>query len=140
MFLTLLAVTLVTSFVVSFFIASLFRKPIAQILAHTVAHESSTAWARFVLFTIFVVGASGGVEIYRLEQYINPRRQEMEPLVLNSERWIFEVYQTVIGAMESIAWMLSIFFIITLIGNVAVRVFEARRLDKTAGEQTTDTT
>ena len=81
MFLTLLAVTLVTSFVVSFFIASLFRKPIAQILAHTVAHESSTAWARFVLFTIFVVGASGGVEIYRLEQYINPRRQEMEPLV-----------------------------------------------------------
>ena len=67
MFLTLLAVTLAISFVVSFLVALLFRKPITQILSHTVAHESSAAWARFVIFTVFVAGASGGAEAYRLE-------------------------------------------------------------------------
>lgn len=127
MFLTLLAVTLAISFVVSFLVALLFRNPIAQILAHIVAHESSEAWARFVIFTVFVAGASGGAEIYRLERYINPGSQRSEPIELNVDRWVFEAYQSMIGAVQSIVWILATFFIITLIAIVLVRIFESRR-------------
>ena len=130
MFLTLLAVTLAISFVVSFLIALLFRKPIAQILSHTFAHESSAAWARFVNFTVFVAGASGGAGIYRLERYINPGYEQSEPIELNTERWVFEAYQSMIGAVQAIVWILSTFFIITLIANVLVRVFESRRVSR----------
>ena len=38
-----------------------------------------------------------------------------------------EVYKTVIGALQSVAWMLLIFFLFALVAYVVVRGFELRR-------------
>jgi ABC-type arginine transport system permease subunit len=46
---------------------------------------------------------------------------------LTTERWVVEVYRTIIGTLQGLAWVLLIFFAFTLLAFVIVRVFETRR-------------
>src|ERR1044071_5351242 len=96
MFIVLLLVTLAIALAVSYFVTKLFDRPIAAILARIVAEELSTAWQRYITFAIYVVGISGGVRIWELEKYITPRAKDDPALILNSDRWVLEVYRTVI--------------------------------------------
>jgi hypothetical protein len=48
-------------------------------------------------------------------------------LQLTTERWGLEIYRTIIETLQSIAWMLLIFFVVTLIAYVIVRGREVRR-------------
>jgi hypothetical protein len=75
-----------------------------------------------------VVGISSGVRIWQLERYITPiNREGTDVIVLNLERWILEVYRTVIGSLQGIAWLLLVFFIFALIAYVIVRLFEFKK-------------
>jgi hypothetical protein len=73
-----------------------------------------------------VVGISGGVRIWELEKYITPRGKDDPPIILNGDRWVLEVYRTVIETLQSVAWMLLVFFVVALVAFVIVRVFELR--------------
>jgi hypothetical protein len=127
MFIVLLAVTFAIAVFVSFLVVRLFRRSIATILGRIVAEEISDAWSRYLTFAIYVVGVSGGVRVWDLEKYITPRPEEAAAIVLNAERWTLEVYRSVIGTLQSIAWMLLVFFVFALIAYVIVRGLEARR-------------
>ena len=127
MFITLLVVTFLISLAASFGMAMLFNRPIAAILRRIVAEELSSAWHRYIRFAIYVVGISGGVRIWDLEKYITPRAEDQEVIVLNAERWTLEVYRTLIETLQSIAWMLLVFFVFALIAYVVVRGFELRQ-------------
>lgn len=129
MFLTLLAVTFLIAAVVSLVVARAFSRPIRKILSRLVSAELEGAWHRYITFAILVVGISGGVRTYALEQYISPRGPNPEigsPLLLTRERWVLEVYRTMIQSLQSIAWMLLVFFLVALIAYVITRGFEAR--------------
>jgi hypothetical protein len=41
--------------------------------------------------------------------------------VLNSDRWLLELYRTVIATLQSTAWMLLVVFAVALIAVVIVR-------------------
>ena len=127
MFITLLIVTFLLSIVTSFGVAALFNRPIGAILNRIVAEELSSAWHKYIKFAIYVVGVSGGVRIWDLEKYITPREEDAEIIVLNVERWTLEVYRTLIGTLQSVAWMLLVFFVFALVAYVVVRGFELRR-------------
>jgi len=135
MFIVLLIVTLAIALAVSYFVTKLFDRPIAAILMRIVAEELSTAWQRYITFAIYVVGISGGVRIWELEKYITPRGKDAEPIVLNGERWILEVYRTIIETLQSIAWMLLVFFVFALVAYVVMRGFELRHGRSTAPEK-----
>ncbi|MFQ5877305.1 MAG: hypothetical protein ACE5JH_06380 [Acidobacteriota bacterium] len=126
MFLTLLVVTLGVAVFSSLLVAFLFRRPVASILDRIVGQPLGSAWQRYITFAVYVVGVSGGVRIYALERYVTPRSTDDEAIVLNADRWILEVYRTVIETMQSIAWMLLVFFAFALIAYVILRVFEIR--------------
>ncbi len=126
MFIVLLLITFSIAIVVSFLVTILFRKSIATILGRIVAEKISGVWQRYLTFAIYVVGVSGGVRVWDLEKYITPRPEEAEVIALNPERWTLEVYRTVIGTLQSIAWMLLVFFVFTLIAYVIVRGLEAK--------------
>lgn len=126
MFFTLLAVTLAISLTVSFGIARLFSSSLQRILDRIVAPDLAGAWHRYLLFALYVVGVSGGVRIWSLEQYINPRDPKNPPLVLTQERWVLEVYRTIIETLQSIAWMLLVVFVFLLIAYVVARGLELR--------------
>ena len=126
MFISLLLVTLATSLATCVFTALLFKKPIGAILNRIVSAELGSAWQRYITFAIYVVGISGGVQIWKLEQYVTARTDEGEPIILTAERWTLEVYRTVIETLESVAWMLLVFFVFALIAYVVVRGFELK--------------
>ena len=121
MFLTLLLVTFALALSVSGFVALLFSRSIRRILERIVAPDLAGAWHRYLIFALFVVGVSGGVRIYSLEQYINPRDPKETPLVLTADRWTLEVYRTVIETLQSVAWMLLVVFIFLLLAYVVAR-------------------
>ena len=126
MFLTLLTVTFLIAIAVSFIIVKLFENSINKILARIIKDEISGAWARYLKFAIFVVGISGGVRIWQLEQFIQPFRDE-HMFVLNGDRWVLEVYRTIIETLQSIAWLLLVFFVIALIAYVIVKGQESKK-------------
>ena len=132
MVLTLLLVTFVVSIAVSLLVARMFAQPIASILNRIIADDISAAWLRYMKFAILVVGVSSGVRVYDLERYISPARfdEKANVLELTSDRWILELYRTVIEALQGIAWLLLVFFVFALVAYVIVRIAEMKRGDR----------
>jgi hypothetical protein len=128
MFNILLIVTFAIAFVVCSIAILFFGKPLAKILARIISEEISTAWLRYLKFAIYVTGISSGVRIWDLEKYITkPMYEHAEIVQLTGQRWVLEVYRTVIGTLQGIAWMLLVFFVFALIAYVIVRAFELKR-------------
>ncbi len=128
MFITLLVVTFVISLTVAFSVAQLFDRPLRGILGRILSEEISLAWQKYLKFAIFVVGISSGVRVWELERYITPIGGSQEVLTLNTERWVLEIYRTLIGTLQGIAWMLLAFFLVALLAYVMVRIFELRKV------------
>lgn len=129
MFLSLLVITFLISVLVSALVARLFHPAVSRILQRILADDIYSAWVRYMLFAVFVVGVSSGVRIWDLEKYITPREfgeVDAVPLALNTERWVLEVYRTVIGTLQGVAWLLLVFFVFALIGYIVVRIAEMR--------------
>ena len=129
MFLSLLVATFIIAAAVSGAIAAAFHPAISRILKRIFLDEIYRAWVRYLIFAVFVVGISSGVRIWDLEQYLDPGRSPdsaQGPLVLNADRWVLEVYRTIIGTMQGLAWLLLVFFIFAMISYVLVRFGEAR--------------
>jgi hypothetical protein len=126
MFIWLLIATFAIAIVVSFVVARVFRRPIQNILNRIVAEELGAAWEKYVTFAIYVVGVSGGVRVYQLERYLVSDAPDAQPLILTGERWTLEIYRTIIETLQSVAWMLLVFFLFALIAFVVIRGFELK--------------
>jgi hypothetical protein len=72
--------------------------------------------------------------VWDLEKYITPRPEDAQAIVLNAERWTLEIYRTIIGTLQSVAWLLLVFFVFALIAYVIVRGLEWRHGKPPAGE------
>jgi len=126
MFITLLAVTFVISLFVSFLVVKIFNRPLVSILGKIIDDEISTAWVKYLKYAIYVVGISTGVRVWQLKQYIEPVASDNAPTVLlDTNHWVLEVYQTIIGTLQGIAWLLLVFFVFAMIAYVIVRVKKA---------------
>ncbi len=126
MFISLLAATFVVALVVAILVAKLFDASIRRILERVVRDDISGAWHRYLKFAIIVVGLSGGVRLWELEQYIRQGIGPEGPRILTSDRWVLEIYSTIIGTLQSVAWMLLVFFLVSLIAYIIVRGQERR--------------
>jgi len=125
MFLALLVVTFLVATVVSMIVMQAFLAPVDQILSRIIADEISGAWRRYLMFAMYVVGVSSGVRIWELERYITkPPYPDAEIIKLTPERWVLEVYRTVIETLQGVAWVLLVFFLVSLFAFVVLRVFE----------------
>lgn len=133
MFITLLVTTFIIAFVVSTIVVLFFSRPIEKILDRIISDQISRAWSKYLKFAIYITGISSGVRIWNLEKYITkPEYQGSEIVLLTTERWVLEVYRTVIGTLQGVAWMLLVFFVFALVAYVVVRVFEMRAKAKEA--------
>ncbi len=121
MFVTLLLVTLAVAVACSFTVVKVFDRSINAILSRIVADDIASAWARYLKFAIYVVGVSGGVRIWELEKYITSHDSDAPAVMLNGSRWTLEIYRTIIETLQSVAWMLLIFFLFALIAYVIAR-------------------
>lgn len=136
MFITLLAVTFFISLTVAAIVVYIFGKPIENILDRIISDQISRAWAKYIKFAICVTGVSSGVRIWELERYITPSQyREAQIIELTRDRWILEVYRTIIGSLQGIAWLLLVFFVFALIAFVIVRAFELKGAKTGAGDR-----
>ena len=126
MIIKLLVITFLLSLIVASLMAWFFRKPINAIMARIVGEPLSSAWVRYLTVAIMVVGVAGGVRPWDYEKYITPVKDQPLP-VLNSDRWILEVYRTMIGTAEAEIWLLLVFFVFALVAYVLVRGAELRQ-------------
>lgn len=127
MFITLLTINFLIAFAVCAIIAFIFKSSINKILHRLVSEDIYSAWSKYILFAIYVVGISGGVRVWALEKYITADVAGAEVTKLTTERWVLEVYRTMIDTLQSVAWMLLLFFIFALIAYVIVRGLELRK-------------
>ena len=124
--LLLLLVTLILSLGVSWLVARLFGSSIESILRRIIDDEISLVWSKYLRFAILVVGVSNGVRVWDYEKYLS-QNKEGTVVALTTERWIFELYHTVISALQGIAWLLLVFFVFALLAYVVVRAFDLRQ-------------
>ncbi|MBM4423179.1 MAG: hypothetical protein FJ030_07275 [Chloroflexi bacterium] len=126
----MIVVLLITTFIIAFAVASIvvfvFTKPVDSIMKRVAPADISQAWTRYLQFAIYVVGIGGGVRVWDLEKYMTAVEPYRAVVELTADRWMLEVYQTIIGTLQSTAMVLLVFFVFALIGVVIVRVFEAR--------------
>ena len=132
MFVQLLVITFLVAAATSTLAAVLFSRPVNKLLGRLVSEQLAPVWRRYILFAIYVVGISGGVRVWDVERYITPDK-EGQLLTLNPDRWVIEIYKTVMGSLQSVAWMLLVFFLFALLAYVVVRGFEMRRPPEGAG-------
>lgn len=131
MFLYLLLINFFIAAFVSFLIISLFSKSINSILQRIINDPINTSWSRYIKFAGCVVGISSGVRVYEIEKYITPHQYSAEQqiiLELTKERWILEVYRTIIETLQGLAWMMFVFFAFALVAYVLVRISEMKHL------------
>lgn len=126
MVITLLLTTFLVAFAVASLVVFLFNKPIESILRQVLPAELSPAWAKYLRFAIYVVGIGGGVRVWDLEKYMIAQDPYKVIVELTSERWLLELYQTIIGTLQSTTILLLVFFVFALIAVVIVRLFEPR--------------
>ena len=127
MIITLLIVTFIVAFAVASIVVLIFRKPIDSILTRVLSDGISQAWTRYLVFALYVVGIGGGVRPWEIEKYLTQREPYNEVVQLTSDRWVLEIYQTIMGTLGSTAWLLLVFFIFALVALVIVRVFGPRK-------------
>ncbi|HLP08337.1 MAG TPA: hypothetical protein VK178_09225 [Opitutaceae bacterium] len=132
MFYTLLLATFGIAFLVSWLTSRFFETAAERILKRVIQDEISSAWVRYLKFALLVVGISSGVRIYELERFIStPAYNEKAAILeLTPARWTLEVYRTVIGSLQGLAWVLLVFFVVALLGFVAVRLIETLRRNR----------
>jgi hypothetical protein len=120
----------ITTFIIAFIVASIvsfiFAKPIDRILKRVVPDDLSQAWAKYLRFAIYVVGIGGGVRVWSFEKYLTVQEPYRDIVPLTSDRWVLEIYETIIGTLQSTAILLLVFFVFALIAVVVVRIFETR--------------
>jgi hypothetical protein len=126
MVITLLITTFVIALVVASVVVLIFTRPIDNILKRIVPSEISSAWAKYLKFALYVVGIGGGVRVWDFEKYLTRVDPYRDLVQLTSDRWMLEIYQTIIGTLQSTSMVLLVFFVFALVAVVIVRVFETR--------------
>lgn len=134
MFFTLLLVTFLIATAVSIAVVTFFDKSISKILVRIVSDDLAEAWVKYIKFAAYVVGVSGGVRVYSLEQYVSARYEGVQVVELSAETWTLEVYRTLIGTMQALAWVLLVVFIVALFAFVIVRAFELKAERSNSGK------
>ena len=126
-FIILLITTLLISFVVSLLVILFFKKPMDKIFLRIIGEDIASAWRKFLTFALMVVGISSGVNIWKMEQFIEPVKDDAVQRSLTPEFWGLEIYRTVINTLGGIAWALLLFFVVALIAFVIVKRGEQKQ-------------
>ena len=127
MIVTLLFTTFIIAFAVAMLVVFIFSKPIDSILQQVLPVELCSAWAKYLRFAIYVVGIGGGVRVWDLEKYMIAQEPYNAIVQLTVERWMLELYQTIIGTLQSTTILLLVFFVFALIAVVIVRISDKRQ-------------
>lgn len=128
MFYYLLIGNFLLATIVSLTVICIFSGSIKSILSRVINDTIHLAWLKYIKFAGMVVGISSGVHTYNVEKYINPDLVDKKQIILKltPERFVLEVYSTIIDTLQGLSWMFLIFFVVSLLAYVLVRRSESK--------------
>ncbi len=116
----LFVITFFIPVIVSYTVVKVFDAPVSAIFQRIIQDKISRAWDKYIKFAAYITGISGGVNIYKLEDYIAGK------IKLNLYRCILEIYRLIIETLQSLALMYLSVFLLALIAFAIVRGFELK--------------
>jgi len=134
-FLLLLIALLAIASIIAWLVVIFFRNPIDSIFNRVIGESIAGAWRKFITFALFVVGISSGVDVWKLERFLQPATEKAAKVELTPEYWGLEIYHTIIGTLGGMAWALLLLFLAMLIAFLIVRRQDSRRTEKSNVEQ-----
>lgn len=135
MFYLLILSNFIIAALTSAIIIWMFSKSINNIMERIINDAINVTWAKYTKFAGLVVGISSGIRIYEMEKYITPityynNAEKSTILELTTERWFLEIFRTLVETVQGLAWMFFVFFVISLLAYVVVRVSELKYAKK----------
>ena len=130
MYLILLVAEVVASLVISWYVVRALSQSIEKILNRITSDETSRAWLKYVKFAIYVAGVLGGVRVTESDINEFGLRMAERGYAAFEFRMVMvwglalEICATIIGALRSVFWFLTYFFIAAAIAFLIVRVIE----------------
>ncbi|MFA5880136.1 MAG: hypothetical protein WC860_08205 [Candidatus Margulisiibacteriota bacterium] len=122
MFLVLLILNFIIAAGISYLIIKIFDKSITGIIKRIIPEDISTGWILYLKLAIYLVGISGGVNIFKLEENLN-----RDQLYFTFSTFILELYKTIFDTLRSISWLLLIFFFVSLIAYIFTKSIENKK-------------
>ncbi len=125
MFVALFGASFVLALALSVAVAWVSREAIESVLRRFVAdHVVRAAFSKYIRFAIVVVGISTGTRVRVLQEYISATAENKAAMAaaLTQEFWVLEIYRTIVGTLEGMAWLLLLCFFLALIAPVIVRM------------------
>ena len=124
LFVAIVAVALAASLAVVRF----FDPAVYKILLRTLGQDLADAWRRYISVAILVAGISGGVRPWNLEQYLPPSAGKgSTQLEITGARWLLELWNALTETLRSIALVMLLFFLCSMMAYVIARSLELRR-------------
>jgi peptidoglycan/LPS O-acetylase OafA/YrhL len=132
MFYALLFITFVIAVLVSAVVVKIFDRPADRIFHRIIQDDIGSAWTTYLKFALYVVGISSGVRIDDIERYVIKPDYGNNPQVevLTTQKWVLEIYRTVIDSLQGLAEVLLCFFVVSLIAFVFIRLIETIRKNR----------
>jgi hypothetical protein len=106
-------------------VTAAFSTPIEEVLFRLLPEVVAPAWQQFVKFSLFVVTFVGGMPSPLTGALID-RNAPASPPALPGESFM-TVMRSLSGALMAAAWMLLVFFAVTLAALTALRVYTMMR-------------
>ncbi|HJZ65135.1 MAG TPA: hypothetical protein VKD70_12505 [Candidatus Acidoferrum sp.] len=119
---------------ISWLLAWLFKIPVENLLRYLVERDVAEAWTKYVFFLLLVVGVASGTRIRLLEEYLAAPSWNQTAIQsqMTQAFWVLEMYRTVLGSVEGIAWMLVLLALVGFGAYFVVRKNKAHEA-QTAG-------
>jgi len=128
MFYALFAAIVAVTVLVSVAVVRFFDTAVYKILLRVLGQDLADAWRRYISFVIFVAGVSGGVRPWNLEQYLPPTAGKgSSQLEITGARWLLELWNALTETLRSIALIMLLFFLCSMMAYVIARSLEVRR-------------
>lgn len=124
MLFVLLISTFFSALVVAILVSIFFKKPLAAILKKLIEDDIYESWLKYMIFAIYVVSISSGVNLWKIERYLYPSSSGEVVYEITGSSIAFEMYRSVINSLTSLAWLLLTFYIVALIIFVIKRIFD----------------
>src|SRR5215470_7953374 len=115
---------------ISGLLAWLFKIPVENLLRYLVERDVAEAWTKYAFFLLLVVGVASRTRIRLLEEYLAAPVWNQTAIQgqMTQAFWVLEMYRTLIGAVEGIAWMLVL---LALMGVGAYFVLRKNKTNQT---------
>lgn len=139
MFFALLLVIIAVALATSLASARFFDSAVEKILVRILGEDLTHAWRKYVYFAILASGLSGGVHQWDLEKYLpSSPGKGGAPLALTPARWAMELFNTLTETLHSIALIMLLFFICSMMAYVVAKTlaFRKRTLQENVEEST----